>query len=219
MLPHISEDHRQTPANPSSEGSNYMRSSSRPCTIRYPKVEKRCLFLAASAQDFSYLRHPEERLEETHALASPSDMFFPVVRKGRCGGARGGLAPWQKLKVDRYLRDHLGDRVCIQDLAFEVSLSVSHFCRTFKESFGITPHARVTELRLNAARVLMLTTEERLSQIAVACGLSDQAHLSKLFRRAWGEAPGGWRQRHIGQSRSNERYGGDEHGPLTPDRA
>jgi AraC family transcriptional regulator len=43
----------------------------------------------------------------------------------------------------------------------------------------------------------MLTTEDPLSQIALACGMADQAHLSKLFRRGVGETPSAWRRRSL----------------------
>jgi AraC-like DNA-binding protein len=40
----------------------------------------------------------------------------------------------------------------------------------------------------------MLTTDAPLGQIAADCGLADQAHFSKLFRRFVGESPGVWRR-------------------------
>jgi len=41
---------------------------------------------------------------------------------------------------------------------------------------------------------MMRTTRERLAQIAVACGLCDQAHLCKVFRRMTGMTPSAWRR-------------------------
>jgi AraC family transcriptional regulator len=110
---------------------------------------------------------------------------------------RGGLAPWQKRKLDRYLRAHLDRPLRLEELAEQIPLSVSHFCRAFKESFGTTPHMHIIRLRLALAQRLMLTTAEPLSQIALACGLADQAHLSKLFRREVGETPSAWRRRNL----------------------
>ncbi len=110
---------------------------------------------------------------------------------------RGGLAPWQQRKVSRYLREHLARAVHLEELAEQVPLSVSHFCRAFKESFGTTPHMYIIRLRLELAQRLMQTTQEPLSQIALACGFADQAHLSKLFRRYVGETPNAWRRRNF----------------------
>jgi AraC-like DNA-binding protein len=110
--------------------------------------------------------------------------------------ARGGFAPWQKRRVASYLVDHLEQSIRIKMLAQMVSLSTSQFCRAFKQSFGKSPHAHLMELRVARAKQMMLTTREPLSQIALACGLADQAHLSKIFRRYVGQSPSVWRRLH-----------------------
>jgi AraC family transcriptional regulator len=115
----------------------------------------------------------------------------------RSVGTCGGLAPWQKRRVDRYLSEHLSRPLYAKEIASQVSLSVGHFCRAFKESYGTSPHTHIIRLRLKLAQRLMLTTEYSLSQIALACGMADQSHLSKLFRRGVGETPGAWRRRHL----------------------
>ena len=110
--------------------------------------------------------------------------------------ARGGFAPWQKRRVEAYLREHLGQSILIKTLADMVSLSTSHFCRAFKQSFGKTPHAYLMGLRIERAKKMMRSTPEPLSQIALACGLADQAHLSKIFHRSVGQTPSVWRRLH-----------------------
>ncbi|MDR6290252.1 AraC-like DNA-binding protein [Inquilinus ginsengisoli] len=120
-------------------------------------------------------------------------------------GVRGGLAPWQQHKIDRYLRKHLERPLSVEMLAGQISLSVSHFCRAFKASFGTTPHMHIIRLRLDLARHLMLTTEDPLSHIALACGLANQAHLSRLFRRWVGEPPSAWRRRNLTDAHAKAR--------------
>jgi AraC-like DNA-binding protein len=107
--------------------------------------------------------------------------------------------------VDCYLRDHLERPLQVQQLAQQVSLSVSHFCRAFKDSFGTTPHIHIIRLRLDRAKQLMLATQDPLSEIALRCGFADQAHLSKLFRRWMGETPNAWRRRNITDPQSDLR--------------
>ncbi len=108
--------------------------------------------------------------------------------------ARGGLAPWRKRAIEGYMREHIERPMQLRELAAQASLSVSHFCRAFKESFGTPPRQYLAQLRVERAQHLMLTTTEPLSQIALACGMADQAHLSKLFRRMRGESPSIWRR-------------------------
>ena len=108
--------------------------------------------------------------------------------------ARGGLAPWQKHKVDRYLNKHLGRPLHTEEIASQVSLSARHFRRAFKKTYGTTPHTQIVALRLKRALQLIQTTQYPLSQIALVCGMADQSHLSKLFRRGVGATPGAWRR-------------------------
>jgi AraC family transcriptional regulator len=127
-------------------------------------------------------------------LAALLESSFPEIPHAL--PARGGLAPWQKRRVQDYIEGHLEVPIPVEDLAKRVSLSTSYFCRAFKESFGETPHAYIIRMRVERAQELMLTTPEPLCQIALACGLSDQAHFSRRFRQAIGTTPSAWRRIH-----------------------
>jgi AraC family transcriptional regulator len=108
--------------------------------------------------------------------------------------ARGGLAPWQVRMVEAHVDGNLDRNISVEELAALARLSVSHFGRAFKQSFGVAPHAYITAERMALARDLMLTTSEPLSQIALTVGLADQSHLSRLFRQHVGESPLAWRR-------------------------
>jgi AraC family transcriptional regulator len=135
--------------------------------------------------------------------------------------ARGGLAPWQERKIEQYLRDRVQQQVRLDELAQHASLSVSHFCRAFKGTFGTTPHTYLVRLRLARAQELMLQTGSELGQIALACGFSDQSHLCRTFRRETGETPGRWRSRNceMVQSRTSGHISVDPAQPCPDARA
>lgn len=107
---------------------------------------------------------------------------------------RGGLASWQVHQTLRYIDAGLDDTIMVETLANVAKLSTGHFCRAFKITIGETPHAFLIRQRVRRAQMLMLRTDETLSQIASACGLTDQAHLTRLFRRMVGETPLAWRR-------------------------
>jgi len=52
----------------------------------------------------------------------------------------------------------------------------------------------VVRRRLERACHLMMTGAEPLSEIALSVGFSDQAHLCRLFRQAFGQSPAHWRR-------------------------
>jgi AraC-like DNA-binding protein len=75
-----------------------------------------------------------------------------------------------------------------------VQRSEAHFARSFRLTFGESPHAFVVRRRLELAARYMLQTEMDLSEIALRCGFSDQAHLCRRFREATGQSPAAWRR-------------------------
>lgn len=111
---------------------------------------------------------------------------------------RGGLAPWQVRTVTRHIEAHLDQAIRNEDLATLVRLNPSHFGRAFRNSFGEPPHEYVMRRRVERAQRLMLSSDAPLSEIALDCGLADQAHLSRLFRRIVGETPRAWRRARSG---------------------
>jgi AraC family transcriptional regulator len=134
------------------------------------------------------LRRAAEILQEMGAAE------FPAQEQ-----PRGGLAPWQVRKVTSYVDAHLERTIRNEDLAALARLNPSHFGRAFRCSFGEPPHEYVIRRRVERAQGLMLSTSAPLSAIALDCGLADQAHLSRLFRRVVGETPRAWRRARLGE--------------------
>jgi AraC-like DNA-binding protein len=112
---------------------------------------------------------------------------------------RGGLATWQKRRLTAYIDAHLTGRIRIGKLAELLNLSESHFSRAFRCSFGTSAHEYLTRRRIEVGQSLMLTTPEPLCAIALRCGLSDQSHFTRVFRRIVGETPYAWRQTRWGE--------------------
>ena len=106
----------------------------------------------------------------------------------------GALAGWQVHRVKAYVEEHLEDTIHICDLAAVARRSNAYFCRAFKRTFGETPHAFIIGRRLGRAVEFMLTSDAALSEIAVTCGFTDQAHFCKVFRHHHGQSPAVWRR-------------------------
>ena len=135
----------------------------------------------------------------------------------RCSGTngftKGGLAAWQILRVRAYIDSNLHRVIHIRDLSAVARRSPAHFSRKFKLSVGESPHAFVVGRRLQKACHLMMTGAASLSEIALSVGFSDQAHLCRLFRQAFGQSPAGWRREREIPSEVTSRTGADENIP------
>jgi AraC-like DNA-binding protein len=106
----------------------------------------------------------------------------------------GGFAAWQSRRLAAHVDAHLAGKIVIKDLAASLDISVGHFCRAFKRTFGMPACIWIRHRRIELAQGLMLTTGASLSEIALRCGMSDQSHFTRSFRRIIGETPSFWRR-------------------------
>jgi AraC family transcriptional regulator len=118
-----------------------------------------------------------------------------IERSSGANGCRpGALAGWQIARVRAFIEQNLQRNIVVRDLSAVAERSPAHFSRSFKKAVGEPPHAYVIKRRLERACHLMVTTSKPLSEIALSVGFSDQAHLCKLFQRAFNQTPSIWRR-------------------------
>ena len=129
--------------------------------------------------------------------------LYPL-RSNRTLPPTGGLAGWRVKRVTAFIEANIDMSIRVGDIAHCVLLSTSHFCRAFKQTFGVTPLRYVTRQRMRRAQAIMLCSRDSLAKVALDCGMCDQAHFSRVFRRIVGVNPGTWRSR----VRASANFGG-----------
>jgi AraC family transcriptional regulator len=148
--------------------------------------------LDATVGQLHDLKHPAQgTLLEAAALLRQQIHPPPAVE---APDGRGRLPAWQVRKVHDYIDSHITGPVLVADLCALVRRSEAHFSRSFKRTFGESPHSFVVRRRVELAVRYMLTTDASLSDIASCCGFADQAHFCKQFRQAVGQTPAAWRR-------------------------
>jgi AraC-like DNA-binding protein len=144
---------------------------------------------SASAQ--AYIAHAVALLKGQHG----STPALARLKEGdSCRLARGGLPAWQVQRLTAYVDANLGERISVVRLAMLVNLSGSYFCHAFRRTFGVSPHVWLMRRRVEMSQALMLTSAATLSEIAITCGMADQAHFTRWFRRVTGQTPYAWRR-------------------------
>jgi AraC family transcriptional regulator len=109
----------------------------------------------------------------------------PVVRLP----PRGGLAGWQQRSVTTYIEVNLAKRISLATLARLARLSPWHFCRAFKQSFGMPPLLYLSERRIEHAKRLLATRELSVMEIGLQVGFVTSSAFATAFRKATGVAP------------------------------
>ena len=98
--------------------------------------------------------------------------------------------------LDRYARlsaEALG--FTLEELARIAHLSRSTFLRRFKSITGGTPAEYVTDLRVSAAKSMLVDTAISISDIAITVGFYDSPHFSRVFKSKTGLSPIAYRNK------------------------
>lgn len=107
----------------------------------------------------------------------------------------GSPPPVQKALnyIERHLDEHLG----LDDVATVSGLSVSQFCKVFKEATGTTFTEYVNRRRVDWARRELLRPGSRVTEIAYKVGFASLSQFNRSFLRFVGEAPRSYRKRRL----------------------
>lgn len=138
-------------------------------------------------------RSPAECFEAESRLAFVQERLRMRLRMRRVGRepTPGGAAPGAGLAVR--LRELLDARVVDGISLEEASAALghvhpTHLIRSFRQAYGLPPHAYLTGRRVARARGLLLAGM-RPAAVATAAGFYDQAHLTRHFGRYVGISP------------------------------
>jgi AraC-like DNA-binding protein len=96
----------------------------------------------------------------------------------------------------RYIEENCHKPLRVEQIAAHVFLSPHRFTEVFGAAMGRTPSDYVRYVRTERAKQLLTQTNATLDTIAHQTGLTDAAHLSRIFRRVTGQSPGQFRRRH-----------------------
>ena len=92
-----------------------------------------------------------------------------------------------------YMHAHLTENPSLERIADYCGLSASRFNEAFKEQMGITPHAYITNLKIDTAKILLKNPEISVTDVAMQLNFSSGNHFSSVFKRYTGITPSQYR--------------------------
>ena len=96
------------------------------------------------------------------------------------------------------MQDNLEFPIPPSQIAHEIGISARQLERLFSRYLAYTPKAYYMKLRMEHARCLLLQTDMRIMEVALACGFSGASHFSKLYKKRFGFSP--YKERGFGET-------------------
>ena len=94
------------------------------------------------------------------------------------------------------LRYAMRGKLSVKSIANAFSIRVQDLQELWKETFGMTVHRYIQEVRLERAAELLLMSNVSISQIAEETGYTDRCYFDKLFLKKYGVTPSVYRKSH-----------------------
>ncbi len=92
-----------------------------------------------------------------------------------------------------FVKAYYDQPIKISDIAYEVNLSAGRLCHLFKEQMGVTPIGYLTNMRIERAKNLLLTTDKKCCNLYYEVGYNSQAYFTYKFKEVVGMSPAQFR--------------------------
>jgi AraC-like DNA-binding protein/quercetin dioxygenase-like cupin family protein len=139
-----------------------------------------------------------------YELSIISSLYAIIARIAACGRIElESKIPdeWDNYKKDRfkhvleYIHLNYKRKISVEDLAQQVNLSPFHFSRFFKTISGKTPVEYLNEYRIDQASHLLISSNDKIMDVAFDCGFSNFSYFIKIFKKIKGCTPSDYRKK------------------------
>ena len=93
------------------------------------------------------------------------------------------------VRVENYISDHLADKISVDELLREFSLSRGGLYRLFREEFGTSVNEYIMTMRMERAEKMLTETDASVSDVAASVGYSDYNYFIRAFKKRNGTSP------------------------------
>lgn len=90
-------------------------------------------------------------------------------------------------KSIKFIHDNIRQPISIGQLAYNLNMSDTNFCQSFKKMMGITPKEYITNLKLTQAKDML--KNQNVTEVAYDLGYENISHFIALFKIKYGITP------------------------------
>lgn len=131
------------------------------------------------------------KMLELIAVAYKYDLLTRQVREGR---EEAGTVENLK-KVLQYIGEHYSSPIRLSELAELVNMNEQYFCRYFKKNIGKTITEYINVIRVEKAATALAETEDKIIDIASACGFDNIGYFIRRFKKEKDMTPSEYRKK------------------------
>ena len=169
------------------------------CRIKHPKT---AFVIVSGYDDFSYCQQAL-RLQITDYILKPVNYeeFGSCIDNLKISLYENRMVnePMQQEErtingLTRYMQEHLSEEITLSVLAEEFHLNAQYISQLFKNEIGVGFFAYLTNIRLEKAKKLLLSTALPIADVAEQSGYGDYRVFTKVFKKAEGITPSQYRR-------------------------
>ena len=100
----------------------------------------------------------------------------------------------QIVQAARFISSHYTEHISAEDIAAAAGYSPNYLSVKFRKAVGIGIHEYLMFIRLQAAALELVTTDDSITEIAFRCGFSDSNYFKDAFKKKYGVSPREYRK-------------------------
>ena len=171
------------------------------CRIKHPQI---AFVIVSGYDDFSYCQQAL-RMQITDYILKPVNYeeFGNCIDNLKISMFEQRVAEEEELKaqeertitgITRYMQSHLAEEVSLSVLAEEFHLNAQYISQLFKNEIGVGFLAYLTNIRMEKAKKLLLSTSLSVTEVAEQSGYGDYRVFTKVFKKSEGVTPSQYRR-------------------------
>ena len=147
---------------------------------------------------FETVRHLSEEAQERYCVFKSVELLYLLCTEA----AEADGAPYSAgcpvshslLEIKAYIQTHLSEKLTIDLLCKQFSVSPTFLKEGFRRAYGMPIHSFLVQQRLRRVQELICTTRMPIQQIAQAVGYEGMSQFNAAFKREYGMTPGQYRK-------------------------
>ena len=147
---------------------------------------------------FETVRQLSEEAQERYCVFKSVELLYLLCTEAEeADGAPSGTGcpvSHSLLEIKAYIQAHLSEKLTIDLLCKQFSVSPTFLKEGFRRAYGVPIHTYLIRQRLRRAQELICTTRMPIQQIAQAVGYEGMSQFNAAFKREYGMTPGQYRK-------------------------